>query len=302
MTTMPPGAPIGRGSSSDVFRLADGRVLKLYAAHMPERLIAREELVAAHAAACGLATARPLGRMQAGGRDGLLFEHVAGPTLLKGVRFRLFGALRALGALARLHAGVHAVPPPAGLRRQREQIEREIRHNSAPANWKAAATAALARLPDGDRLCHGDVHPGNVIVRDGRLTLIDWCKASAGQPAADAVRTELLIRFAVHGGRRLHDRLLDLVRDLLGAWYLDRYARATGTSRAVLSDWRLPLAVAWADGHRSTREAAYRRMVERLLARQAAPAPRPWRWPVPPPAFVLRMPIATMLTFATATV
>ncbi|MEH3105933.1 MAG: phosphotransferase [Sphingomonas fennica] len=302
MTDMPPAALIGRGSSSDVYRLADGRVLKLYTAGMPERLIAREEAAAAYAAACGLPTARPLGRMRAAGRDGLLFDHIDGRTMLKGVRFRLIAALAALGGLALLHARVHAVPPAPGLRRQRDQIANEIRHNGAPPHWKTAAEAALAALPDGDRLCHGDVHPGNVIATRDGLTLIDWCKASIGHPAADAVRTELLIRFAAHGGRRIHDRLLDMVRDLLGAFYVRRYARATGTPLAQLRRWRLPLAVAWADGMRSTRDAAFRRMVERMVAAEAPHPARRGALRLRLPVLVLRAPVMTMLTFASATV
>ncbi len=34
-------------------------------------------------------------------------------------------------------------------------------------------------------LLHGDVHPGNVLVRDGRATLIDWGSSRVGPAALD---------------------------------------------------------------------------------------------------------------------
>jgi hypothetical protein len=46
-----------------------------------------------------------------------------------------------------------------------------------------AASALLASLPP--TLLHGDVHPGNVLVRDGRATLIDWGSSRVGPAALD---------------------------------------------------------------------------------------------------------------------
>lgn len=41
------------------------------------------------------------------------------------------------------------------------------------------------RLADRHVLCHGDVHPQNVIMRDGRATLIDWDTICIGPPQWD---------------------------------------------------------------------------------------------------------------------
>lgn len=54
----------------------------------------------------------------------------------------------------------------------------------------------LDRLPTGDRLCHGDYHPGNVLVAADRVGVIDWGYASRGVPEADHARTILLLRWA----------------------------------------------------------------------------------------------------------
>lgn len=48
----------------------------------------------------------------------------------------------------------------------------------------------LRSLPDGTALCHGDLHPNNILVSgDGDWTVIDWPEVTCGSPCADACRT-----------------------------------------------------------------------------------------------------------------
>jgi aminoglycoside phosphotransferase (APT) family kinase protein len=51
----------------------------------------------------------------------------------------------------------------------------------------------LAARPEGDRLCHGDFHPWNILGPLGREVLVDWLDASRGDPAADVCRSYVLI-------------------------------------------------------------------------------------------------------------
>ncbi|TMA37195.1 MAG: aminoglycoside phosphotransferase family protein, partial [Deltaproteobacteria bacterium] len=43
----------------------------------------------------------------------------------------------------------------------------------------------LETLPDGDQLCHGDMHPGNIMLSRRGPMVIDWTNARRGHPAAD---------------------------------------------------------------------------------------------------------------------
>jgi aminoglycoside phosphotransferase (APT) family kinase protein len=52
----------------------------------------------------------------------------------------------------------------------------------------------IARVPDGDRLCHGDFHPLNILGEASRPVIIDWPDASRGDPAADVCRSYLLMK------------------------------------------------------------------------------------------------------------
>jgi aminoglycoside phosphotransferase (APT) family kinase protein len=48
-------------------------------------------------------------------------------------------------------------------------------------------------------LCHGDLHPGNVIMASDGPVIIDWFDASRGDQVADIARTSLLMSARSHG-------------------------------------------------------------------------------------------------------
>jgi aminoglycoside phosphotransferase (APT) family kinase protein len=56
------------------------------------------------------------------------------------------------------------------------------------------ALRVLHTLPAGDRLCHGDLHPGNTVVTSNGVSIIDWPTATRGVPVADFARTMLILR------------------------------------------------------------------------------------------------------------
>lgn len=58
-----------------------------------------------------------------------------------------------------------------------------------PRHLRAKALAALDAMPDGNQLCHGDFWPGNILVTPGGEVVIDWNRASCGNPLADLART-----------------------------------------------------------------------------------------------------------------
>ena len=88
--------------------------------------------------------------------------------------------------------------------------------------------AELAAMPDGDRLCHGDFHPYNIMGPLGREVLIDWPNASQGDPTADVCRTYVLLRS---------------VSSELASAYIDTYSQASGASRYAILKW-LPFVAA----------------------------------------------------------
>jgi Ser/Thr protein kinase RdoA (MazF antagonist) len=114
------------------------------------------------------------------------------------------------------------------------------------------ATCARRRLralrgPDGERLCHADFHPGNVLLRrDGGYVVIDWKAAARRDPAGDVARTRLLLPHAwIPGsGRRRLQLLLTPIRRGLYSTYLRAYRRRRRLDPAAIDAWVPVLAAA----------------------------------------------------------
>lgn len=85
---------------------------------------------------------------------------------------------------------------------------------------------------------HGDVHSKNGILRDGRLTLIDFDQAGAGSPAADL--GSLLAGLAYN---RLSGIIPQTIAHKLGEAFLDGYARQRQLPEKSLLRWHISAAL-----------------------------------------------------------
>jgi aminoglycoside phosphotransferase (APT) family kinase protein len=127
-----------------------------------------------------------------------------------------------LQTLARLHARIHAHPA-----RQFGSLKSRLATNIAEAELlgeplKQILLGRLADMPEGDRLCHGDFHPINVLGQNSRPMVIDWPDVCCGDPAADVCRSYLLLKL----------NAADIAEP-----YLDAYCNITNMPRANIIDW-----------------------------------------------------------------
>lgn len=170
------------------------------------------------------------------------------------------------GDLVRLLGALHRPAPPDAPRNPWRDVplrDREAAHHQVLGQLDHPRTDALvAELhelaqvpgPAGPRVwVHGDLHPRNLVVRDGRLAgLIDWGDLHAGDRAVDLAGVWML----------LPERLHELVRDDLG---VDdgTWARARG--------WAIVLGVMFARIGRRAGDAWFAALAETTLDRACPP-------------------------------
>jgi aminoglycoside phosphotransferase (APT) family kinase protein len=127
--------------------------------------------------------------------------------------------------LARLHLVLHGSPAPE-LPAQRGRLAHAIQAAKAlPEAQRQRALQMLERLPDGDRLCHGDFHPDNVLLTARGPLVIDWMTAAQGHPAADVARTRLLLTIGDPPNQGAMRLLLLLGRSQFARGYSQTYQR-----------------------------------------------------------------------------
>ncbi len=230
---------------AEIFAWEDGWALKLFRDWVSEADARYEYECAQRAHTAGAVTpaVRDFVRME--GRFGIVMERVDGPTMLAALTAQPWRLVELARKLAELHAQMHACAAP-GWPSQREQMEDAIRRAGAerPAA-RDAVLQALAMLPDGDRLCHGDFHPDNVIMTARGPVVIDWISGVRGHPLADVARSSLLARLGDPPPGMKGRWLLQLGRGLFHEVYLRRYFQLRPElARAELAAWELPVVAA----------------------------------------------------------
>lgn len=178
------------------------------------------------------------------GRLGLEYELIEGPTMTDVLQRRPWRVRALARTLANLHKEIHRVESPEGLPLQRDRLGAAIRRAPSLApTVKRALERQLASLPTSACLCHGDFHPGNVVLARRGPVIIDWIDASIGSPLADVGRTLLLLegetaRLTVGSLPKI------ILLKLFIPAYRNRYFDEDAHDALELDNWRPVLAAA----------------------------------------------------------
>jgi aminoglycoside phosphotransferase (APT) family kinase protein len=270
------GDVVARGSRSMVHAYGSGAVIKVPKPATPASWIRAEAEYVEAVRAVGAPAPALLGMEEIFGRPASVWEHVEGPSLWQQVVDRPDRSAAIGRALADVQLALFELVTPVTLPNQRDRLSSKIRWSAA--NVDASLAAALDLLPGRagtPRLCHGDLHPSNVIVSQDGPVLVDWFDACRGDRVADVARSSLTL--LSHGattpshlpGSDTHtlavltkaylSRLqesLDIPASLLSRWQaVNAAARlAEGMSREPLLEvWRR---FGWAEGFGEEAQAA----------------------------------------------
>jgi Ser/Thr protein kinase RdoA (MazF antagonist) len=237
---------LATGRTAEVYALDRRRVLKVLRPGFPDRMAEVEAEVARRVLSVYDAAPGCDGFVRAGGRAAIVYERIDGPTMDGRLRTHPWQIGRLGRRLGELHAGMHE-RQGTGFREQRPALHDAIERAEQvlPRDLAAAAHRRVDELPTGSRLCHGDLHPGNVLLGP-RLVVIDWENVRAGNPAADVARSVFLL-----GDSAMPDSLPGPMATLAGAIrravtraYLAGYRSVRPLDSAELTAWRLPILAA----------------------------------------------------------
>ncbi len=266
---------IARGASAELFDIGEGRALKLFRDSVSDEMIAREAEVSIHAGACGVPTAAAIGRQTWEGRRGIIYPRLEGSTLMDWIRRNPMRAGWALDRMGEIQAAMHrAGEGRAGggtLRSLKQVLTTDIAYGPAPDALQRVAIAYLETLPDGDALTHGDFHLGNIMMTPQGMMVIDWSKAATGHPAADAVRSEMLMRFGIGPS----DWVTNLWRDWAAGRLRKSYLGSSEVTAQEMDQWRPVVALAWLRAREAGRTPAFIRCLDKALRRSGIGSLRP---------------------------
>jgi len=266
MTTTRLSAPIAKGRTAELHDWDADHVLKLYHTWCPPHWVEHEARVARVIAEAGIPTPAAGEVLEIDGRRGIVYERVTGVSMLEDMHKRPWLLLRHARSLADLQAQFHRLIVP-GLHAGRDALRQSInRAPYLPEIQRQQLLDVLTTLPDGQTLCHGDFHPGNVLISARGPVVIDWMTASLGSPWADVARTSMLLTIGAKAAGDMVSPAIRLLSGLFHRAYLSRYKALVLDGQAELARWLPVIAAARLDEQIEPERAALLQIVMGGLA------------------------------------
>ena len=228
---------IARGRTADVYDWDEGHVLKLFHNWFGLEDIEYELRIARAVHASGVKTPAVKELVQVDGHNGLIYERANGESMLTVFQRKPWKALEHARILAKLHADMHDCVFEADVPPQHPKLRFKINHaQTLPEPLKTSLLNALETLPEGNRVCHGDFHPANVLLSENEATVIDWIDASRGEPLADVARTSIIILGAI-ATPQIPNLMLKVFINIFHSAYLREYFRLLPQNKNEYRRW-----------------------------------------------------------------
>lgn len=264
--TSPP-VPVTGGQWATMFRLAvegtpDGVPTDLVLRVVPHAAMGAKELAVQRAAAnAGVPTpAVRLTGLEGGALGGAwaVMDFAPGVPLLAGLdgfdAVRRFPQIvrRLPRQLAETMASVHQIAPEpviGAVRQASPSVAFTVDelwphlHAAAEMTGEASLVAAIGAMvatqPDQSEgvLCHGDLHPFNVLAEGDRVTVLDWTGALVAPAAFDVALTWLLLRYPPLETSAALRPVIDTAGRVLARRFVRRYRAANPAADLTRFDW-----------------------------------------------------------------
>ncbi|MCB0970546.1 MAG: phosphotransferase [Acidimicrobiales bacterium] len=238
---------LAEGREAVVHEWVDGTVLRLMRSSEGAEAMARAGAASEAARRAGVPTPRVHETVEVDGRPGQVVARVDGPDLFAHLAANPLRLWRGADLLAEVQADLHGVTAPTSLPSTHERLRARLDGSDlVPPPAARRALDLLADLPEGTALCHGDLHPGNLLVTPEGPMLIDWSNATRGDPLADVARTQVMLQIGAlpPSAPAVVRGLARGGRAVLVARWARGYARRRPVDRTALARWRVVAATA----------------------------------------------------------
>lgn len=185
---------VGVGNTAEVYDFGEGKVCKLFKQGYPKEAVEREFRNATEVHRQGLPVPKVFEMVESEGRTGIVYEKIAGKSMLECIVENPGKAGTYLEEFVRLQknwlkeASVHAT----SVLSYKEYLRMQIK---GVGQEEASLLKEINALPEGDTLLHGDFHPGNVLIlTDNRPVVIDFMNVCRGPVLYDIARTYFLLK------------------------------------------------------------------------------------------------------------
>ncbi len=181
---------IGQGGNGTVYRLDDDKIVKVYQPWMQLEEIDQERSFAKTAIMNDIPSVIAYDTVKVGDCFGIVFELINSDTLGHTMTLYPEKLEEYTDAYVELVKKLHSTHIPKGSFSRIQDISHtniENMKNFCTPEEITALHRIVDSIPESDTLIHNDLHPGNIMIQNGELLLIDMQSISLGPPVCDLV-------------------------------------------------------------------------------------------------------------------
>ncbi len=185
------GKPIiGQGGNGTVYRLDDERIVKVYRSEHSLEYIEREQQYAKAAFVSGIPSVIAFDVVKAGDNYGVVFEAMNSDSLGHALSTEPDKRDEYLMKYVQLAKTLHTTTVTGDtIETLKSMLYKRLDDDFMKENLKPEEIDTLRSIIDAmkdvDTLVHGDFHPGNIMLQNGDLMLIDMGEVTRGVPIYD---------------------------------------------------------------------------------------------------------------------
>ena len=181
---------LGEGGNGAVYRLDDDKIVKVYKPWMELSEIDRERSFARTAFINGIPSVIAYDTVQVGDCLGVVFEMLKSDTLGHAMRDNPDKLEEYVDQYVALAKTLHNTHVAEGSFTRIQEVFHGLVDNLG--DWCSQEEMDILRsivdsIPEADTVTHNDLHPGNIMIQDGELVLIDMPEVTMGPPICDMV-------------------------------------------------------------------------------------------------------------------
>ena len=217
------GTLIGIGNTADVYEWENSRVIKLFHEGYPKEAIEKEFHNAVAIRDMNFSKPNAYEITSCENKTGIIYDKAEGESLIAWV-MKTHDVQKCAKYMAELHKAI-LQNKISDVPNYKEFLKYNI-HNDLKQQM-------IDKLPDGDTLCHGDFHPGNIIINNGHTMVIDFMNICRGDYLYDVARTAFLVQYTpVPEGTDNKEMLIQFKKTLT-----DLYLKEMNVKREMIQDY-----------------------------------------------------------------
>lgn len=233
---------LARGGQALIYEIDNERVLRVLRSKEESQALRSEMAVMLELFKKGKAVPKVYEYVEIEDKPAIVMERLHGLSMLALFKKQPFRLSKNAALLAKLHMDTAEAAEGLPLQSIHDRAAFLIPKSDIPDTaLKSFVLKLLSELPKGNSICHGDFHPGNIIISNNKFYTIDWFGATSGDILSDIAHTYLILRNTpkLPGLNRFQSAIQDWYAGLIAGKYLKACIELHKINWSDFSKWLL---------------------------------------------------------------